>query len=62
MLKKILNVVKKIIMAVLLIYAYNIMGLPINVMIPINIITVLIASILGLPGILSLIVFSLLFL
>jgi len=61
MLKKILKVVKKIIMAILIIYTYNVIALPLNVTIPINIFTVLIVVILGLPSMLALIIFSLIF-
>ena len=61
MIKKILKVVKKIIMAVLIIYTYNMIALPLNVPIPINVLTILIVTVLGLPSMLVLIIFSLLF-
>ena len=59
MLKKIFNIIKKIIMSVLFIYAYNKLALPLNIIIPINIITVCLVAICGIPSILMLFLFSL---
>ena len=59
MLKKIFNIIKKIIVAVLFIYGYNKLALPLNVIIPINVITVLMVALCGIPSILMLILFSL---
>lgn len=59
MLKNIFNIIKKIILSVLLIYAYNKIALPLNVVIPINILTVLLVFICGIPSILMLVLFSL---
>lgn len=59
MLKKFLNLIKKIIVAVLLIYAYNKLALPLDVIIPINVVTVLIVTLCGIPSILMLVLFSL---
>lgn len=59
MLKKIFDVIKRVIMAVLFIYAYNKFALPLNVIIPINMITVLLVSLCGIPSILMLVLFSL---
>lgn len=59
MLKKLFDVVKRVVMAVLFIYAYNKLALPLNVIIPINIITVLSVSLCGIPSILMLVLFSL---
>lgn len=59
MLKKVFNIIKKIIVAVLLIYAYNKLALPLNIIIPINIITILLVALCGIPSILMLILFSL---
>lgn len=58
-LKKLCYVLKKIIMAVLLIYAYNKLALPLNVIIPINVVTVCLVSFCGIPSILMLVLFSL---
>lgn len=59
MLKRIFLIIKKIILSVLLIYAYNKLALPLNVVIPINIVTVLMVFICGIPSILVLVLFSL---
>lgn len=59
MLKKIFSIVKKIIVAVLLIYAYNKLALPLDVVIPMNIITILLVALCGIPSILMLVLFSL---
>lgn len=59
MLKKLFDIVKRVVMAVLFIYAYNKLALPLNVIIPINIITVLLVSLCGIPSILMLVLFSL---
>ena len=59
MLKKIFNLIRKIIMSVLFIYAYNKMAVPLNVVIPINIIKICLVTLFGIPSILMLILFSL---
>ncbi len=61
MLMKIINIFKKIILAVLFIYTYNKLTLPLNIIIPINIVTVVLVSVCGIPSILMLILFSLLY-
>ena len=61
MIKKIFNILKKIILAVLFIYTYNKLTLPLNIIIPINVITVGLVSICGIPSILMLILFSLIY-
>jgi len=59
MLKKVFNLIKKVIVAVLLIYAYNKMALPLNLFIPMNIFTILLVTFCGIPSIFMLILFSL---
>ncbi|MBQ2872695.1 MAG: pro-sigmaK processing inhibitor BofA family protein [Bacilli bacterium] len=59
MIKKICNLVKKFILAVLLIYAYNKMTLPLDLFIPMNIFTILLVTFCGIPSIIMLILFSL---
>lgn len=59
MLQKILNVIKKIIMSVLFIYVYNKLTLPLSVVIPMNVITILLVATCGIPSILMLIFYSL---
>ena len=56
LLKKIGKVLKKIIMAVFLLYGYNIIAAPLGFIIPINFITVFLVALLGVPVLLSLIV------
>lgn len=60
MLKKFLVLLEKIIISVLLIYAYNKLSLPLNIIIPINLITIFLVTLFGIPSILMLILFSLL--
>ncbi len=48
--KKISLLFKKIIFAILLLYTYNLIGAQINLIIPINYITVIVVAILDLPG------------
>lgn len=55
MIKKIFIILKKIVMAVFLLYGYNLLAAPLNFIIPINIITVALVAILGVPALLSLI-------
>ena len=59
MLKKIFNMFKKFILAVLLIYAYNKMALPLNMYIPMNVFTILMVMFCGIPSIIMLVLFSL---
>lgn len=60
MLKKIYLIVKKLIFSVLFIYAYNKLALPLDVIIPMNIVTILLVTLCGVPAILMLVLFSLL--
>lgn len=61
MLKKGYNVIKKIILAVLFIYAYNKLALPLNVFIPMNIFTVFLVALCGVPSILMLVLYFTMF-
>lgn len=54
MIKRIFNVLKKVIISAFAIYTYNLIVSPLNIIIPINIPTVASVSILGLPAILAL--------
>jgi len=58
MLKKVFNLIKKFIVAVLLIYAYNKMALPLSLFIPMNVFTILLVTFCGIPSIIMLILFS----
>ena len=60
MLKKMFELVKKFIVAVLLIYAYNRISMPLDIFIPMNIFTILLVTICGLPSIIMMVLFSIL--
>ena len=55
MLKKIFKVIKRIVISSLFLYAYNVIMQPLNMIIPINIFTVLALTVLGIPALLALI-------
>ena len=57
--KKILKELKNIIVAPFLIYIYNLVAYPLGLVVPINIITVLVVGILGIPGLVTLIIYLL---
>lgn len=59
MFKKIFMVIKKIILAVLFIHAYNKLAIPMNLIIPINVMTVSLVVLCGIPSIIMLVLFSL---
>lgn len=56
MIKKIFGMIKRIIMGAFLIYGYNLIAAPLNLVIPINLITVFCVSLFGFPALLSFIV------
>lgn len=56
--KKVLSLIKKVILSAFILYGFNMIASPLNVIVPINIITVLIITLLGMPGLFGL-VFSL---
>ena len=56
MLKKIVNVIKKVVFSFLLLYGLNLLVNSFNVVIPINFISLGTVSILGVPGLVSLVV------
>ena len=58
MFKMLITVIKRIVMAFLFIYAYNKLALPLNYVIPINIVTIFLVSLCGIPSILMLVLFS----
>lgn len=58
MLKKILEVIKKVIFSVVLLYGFNIIANPINIMIPINLITIGAVTILGFPALFAFIIIN----
>lgn len=56
MFKKIFKIIRRIVFTVLLLYGYNLIMAPLDMMIPINIITVSLITILGSSALLGLIV------
>ena len=58
MINKLFSLIKKFIVAVLLIYAYNKMSMPIDTFIPMNIFTIMLVTFCGLPSIVMLVLFS----
>lgn len=61
MLKKCVNIVKKVIFAALLIYGYNVIVSPLNLQIPINFVTLLLVTFLGVPSLIGLILIIMFF-
>lgn len=56
MIKKLVSALKKIVAAFLILYGFNLLVSSISIYIPINLITIGIVSLLGIPGLLSLVV------
>ena len=57
MFKLIFKIIKKVIIGMLLLFGYNIFLSSLNIMIPINIITIVVASLFDVPGIIGLALF-----
>lgn len=55
MVKKIFQILKKIVFSMFLIYGYNLIAVPLGILVPLNILTILYVSIFGVPALLSLI-------
>lgn len=55
MLKKIFQILKKIVFSMFLIYGYNLIAVPLGILVPLNILTVLYVAMFGVPALLSLI-------
>lgn len=55
MLKKIFKFIKKIILSIFVLYGYNLISRSLGMIVPINIYTVLLLSILGIPALFALI-------
>lgn len=53
MLKKLFKLVKKVIFSSFLLYGYNILATPLNVIVPINLITIFTITLLGFPALLG---------
>lgn len=61
MFKRIFNFIKKIILSILLIYAFNKMAISLNMFIPINVYTVFFVLLGGVPSIVMLALFPVIF-
>lgn len=59
--KRVFNLIRKIILSAIIIYAYDSIALPMNIIIPINAVTVLLVSLFGIPAMFGLILFSFIF-
>jgi hypothetical protein len=55
--KKILKIIRSVIVAAFILYGFNIIASPLNLIIPINIITVALVALLGFPALIGLIMF-----
>ena len=62
MIKIFLNILKKVVISGFLLYGYNLIAVNFNMIIPINILTLLIVTFLGSPAIAALILFKVLML
>ena len=56
--KKVFEILKKVVLSFVILYSYNLIAVNFNMIIPINLFTVLIVSILGVPALLALILFK----
>lgn len=56
MVKKIFNLIKKIVISAFVLYGYNLIASPLNLVIPINIFTVGALTLFGIPAMFSLII------
>lgn len=59
MLKLILKVIKRVIIGMVILFGYNTFLSSLNLIIPINIVTIVIASLFDVPGIIGLVLFLL---
>lgn len=48
--KKIFSFIKKLILSSFILYGFNLIASPLNVIVPINVVTVLVITLLGMPG------------
>lgn len=57
--EKILKILRGLLFAPFILYIYNLISLPLNLIIPINIFSIVFVGILGIPGLITLIAFLL---
>ena len=60
--KKILEIIKQIILSFIILYSYNLIAVNFNMMIPINVVTVLAVAFLKLPALVAIILFKIIIL
>lgn len=60
--KGLLILVKRVVLSAFILYGYNLIAVSFNSVIPINIFTILMITILGVPGMIALVLFKLLLL
>lgn len=60
MINIVFKLIRKIIIAIFMLYGLNILISPMNIIIPINIFSIVVISLLGIPGLLSLVLLFLL--
>lgn len=56
--KKLYDICKSLIFNIFILYIYNLISVNFNLVIPINIITIIIVSVLGVPGLFAMILFK----
>lgn len=56
MIKKLYSLLKKIVISAFILYGYNLIVTPLNLIIPINIITILLLTLFGIPALFALII------
>ena len=54
--KRVIDVVKKVVLSFVMLYGFNRIGVNFNIIIPINFITLTLVTFLGLPSLLSLVI------
>lgn len=60
--KKVMYLIKSIILSAFILYGYNLIAVNFNMIIPINLITIIFVAILGTPALVALILFKILIL
>ena len=60
--KKIFEILKQVILSFIILYSYNLIAVNFNMMIPINVVTVLAVSFLRLPALIAIILFKIIIL
>lgn len=53
-----MEILKRIILSCIILYTYNLLAINVNMMIPINVISILIVTLLGVPGFILIVLFK----